>query len=599
MEDGTFETQSRLTFIGTRYENEVQFVCEASNEILKKKDLPPISHSVTIDVQCTCPNCYCAPENMTLNESMDFILFCHYSANPSQLTHVYWYLDGHQLDVAGRPDKYRNGNVQHPSLFVVNASADDMGEYTCRVANQVGPSEVTNSAYVNVQYPPEVVVLAEPEGPFSEDTKPNVTLYCDVIKAHPDTLTRVRWFSNGTLLKELPECVDNSTALYDSQSELCNVDPSRLLLEYVMREFHGNYSCEGMNAAGWGERSSPVPVVVNYRPGQAMIEYYPEVVIKDQPVTLTCNSLDSGRPEASTFRWTRNSHLVPDVTTRDWKIDSASLETKANFTCVPINSEGEGGMASMVINVLARPTFITRLPTYHGALMSADEVSLTCHVECSPNCSIAWLKDNMPLENDTHYSVKNVHLPADFASGQYENKSRDPPEGITISTKRLQVKEDELPSKIKCSAWSYPEPSYYWVHNGETVITGSSILNLDYPIKRNQAGEYECVAENRHGKQKAITVLDVLFKPECKIDRHDTTVGETAALLLICRAYANPQDVSFRWRLGNETLSDSIEVSGLESRLTLEASPSALGTYYCYVNNTVGESIPCEIDVTG
>ncbi|RXG70982.1 B-cell receptor CD22 [Armadillidium vulgare] len=188
-----------------------------------------------------------------------------------------------------------------------------------------------------------------------------------------------------------------------------------------MREFHGNYSCEGMNAAGWGERSSPVPVVVNYRPGQAMIEYYPEVVIKDQPVTLTCNSLDSGRPEASTFRWTRNSHLVPDVTTRDWKIDSASLETKANFTCVPINSEGEGGMASMVINVLARPTFITRLPTYHGALMSADEVSLTCHVECSPNCSIAWLKDNMPLENDTHYSVKNVHLPPDFASGDFES----------------------------------------------------------------------------------------------------------------------------------------------------------------------------------
>ncbi|RXG70983.1 hypothetical protein Avbf_02888 [Armadillidium vulgare] len=45
--------------------------------------------------------------------------------------------------------------------------------------------------------------------------------------------------------------------------------------------------------------------------------------------------------------------------------------------------------------------------------------------------------------------------------------------------------------------------------------------------------------------------------------------------------------LSVKWRLGNETLSDSIEVSGLESRLTLEASPSALGTYYCYISSHI------------
>lgn len=59
------------------------------------------------------------------------------------------------------------------------------------------------------------------------------------------------------------------------------------------------------------------------------------------------------------------------------------------------------------------------------------------------------------------------------------------------------------------------------------------------------------------------------------------------------------RNISNRWRLGNDTLFDSVESAGLESRLTIESAPSSLGTYYCYVNNSVGESIPCEIDVTG
>ncbi|KAK8735479.1 hypothetical protein OTU49_005409, partial [Cherax quadricarinatus] len=54
-----------------------------------------------------------------------------------------------------------------------------------------------------------------------------------------------------------------------------------------------------------------------------------------------------------------------------------------------------------------------------------------------------------------------------------------------------------------------------------------------------------------------------------------------------------------RWRMLNETLTSEVTSEGLESRLRLPATAASLGTYYCYVNNTIGESIPCEIDVTG
>ena len=56
----------------------------------------------------------------------------------------------------------------------------------------------------------------------------------------------------------------------------------------------------------------------------------------------------------------------------------------------------------------------------------------------------------------------------------------------------------------------------------------------------------------------------------------------------------------FRWRTGNDTLLPREESSDpLKSELELDASVASLGTYYCYVNNSVGDAIPCEIDITG
>ena len=55
-----------------------------------------------------------------------------------------------------------------------------------------------------------------------------------------------------------------------------------------------------------------------------------------------------------------------------------------------------------------------------------------------------------------------------------------------------------------------------------------------------------------------------------------------------------------RWRTGNETLLPREDSTNpLISELELDASVASLGTYYCYVNNSVGDAIPCEIDITG
>ena len=94
----------------------------------------------------------------------------------------------------------------------------------------------------------------DPPSPISELDRRNVTLFCDLVSGYPNVLTRVNWYMDGNLLKELPDCPDNPS---DFNNDLCDIDPSKLLLEHVSKLFHGNYSCEAANEAGWSEMSEP------------------------------------------------------------------------------------------------------------------------------------------------------------------------------------------------------------------------------------------------------------------------------------------------------------------------------------------------------
>ena len=60
-------------------------------------------------------------------------------------------------------------------------------------------------ASVYVEDVPQVVLSLEPLTPVSEPRKENVSLTCTP-QPPDDSLMRVKWFLDGELLKELPEC---------------------------------------------------------------------------------------------------------------------------------------------------------------------------------------------------------------------------------------------------------------------------------------------------------------------------------------------------------------------------------------------------------
>jgi len=107
----------------------------------------------------------------------------------------------------------------------------------------------------------------DPETPVKEQDRLNVTLTCGVESGNPAILQAVRWYLDGELLKQLPECPNytytDSTMDPERNNDLCDIDPSKLMLETVGRSFQGNYTCQGRNEAGWGLHSRQVPLHVH------------------------------------------------------------------------------------------------------------------------------------------------------------------------------------------------------------------------------------------------------------------------------------------------------------------------------------------------
>lgn len=207
-----------------------------------------------------------------------------------------------------------------------------------------------------------------------------------------------------------------------NQNYFCFIDPTKILLQNVNREFLGNYSCRGYNAAGWGEESEAKLLDIYYEPGNASISVYPAIPLKHKSMVLSCSVEDSGNPKSTRFHWLRGDEHVKDIIMADWPIDPVGLHSRNNFSCFAVNDGGNGTLATIYVDVQAAPKFIRNLPSYSGFQYSDLKIYLSCRVECVPDCNIYWYRDGLEIDrNNEKYIVKQMSLPADMSTGDFES----------------------------------------------------------------------------------------------------------------------------------------------------------------------------------
>lgn len=65
---------------------------------------------------------------------------------------------------------------------------------------------------------------------------------------------------------------------------------------------------------------------------------------------------------------------------------------------------------------------------------------------------------------------------------------------------------------------------------------------------------------------------------------------------MTCEVKANPKIVHFNWFMDNETVDDNIRTDGTVSTLS---DVRTGGRYTCIANNSIGQSIPCVLEIPG
>ncbi|KAI1891972.1 hypothetical protein AGOR_G00149210 [Albula goreensis] len=187
-------------------------------------------------------------------------------------------------------------------------------------------------------------------------------------------------------------------------------------------------------------------------------------------------------------------------------------------------------------------------------------------------------------------SVQSEHNPR---SKQIHLTVKVPPKIYDISSD-LTVNEGSNVS-LMCMASGKPEPMISWRHitplakkyeSGEYLLING--------INRDQAGDYECSAQNDISFPDTKTVkITVNFAPEIR-EMKAAGVGRGRATLLRCEAAAVPTPV-FEWYKGEKKLTkgQGIDINNLSSRSILSMTnmtEDGYGNYTCVAANKLGKA---------
>ncbi|XP_072919119.1 myelin-associated glycoprotein-like [Hemitrygon akajei] len=170
----------------------------------------------------------------------------------------------------------------------------------------------------------------------------------------------------------------------------------------------------------------------------------------------------------------------------------------------------------------------------------------------------------------------------------------------SVNNSWVNIKEG-IPTSILCSVQSFPVSNLTWRHLSITLNTTSSSneLWLEFPqVTPQQAGVYQCVAENEHGMAERAITLSVEYKPEISRDSGCTRTPEV--ITCVCAARSNPPG-ELTWHLplanlsGNQThgrfqmwqVADGQLVTGLLTLGVGEGEEDV--TAFCTVRNQHGE----------
>jgi hypothetical protein len=138
------------------------------------------------------------------------------------------------------------------------------------------------------------------------------------------------------------------------------------------------------------------------------------IASETQSVQMECFA--NGYP-TPTITWRRENNAILPTGGATYngnvlKIQSVQKEHRGTYYCVADNGVSKGDRRNINLEVEFAPVITTPRPRYGQALQY--DMDLECHIEAYPPPAIVWVKDEIQLSNNQHYSVSHFATADEF-----------------------------------------------------------------------------------------------------------------------------------------------------------------------------------------
>ncbi|XP_050953195.1 basement membrane-specific heparan sulfate proteoglycan core protein isoform X16 [Labeo rohita] len=491
-----------------------------------------------------------------------------------------------------------NHKVLGTQLQILQASADDTGEYICQVEDGPFPRQasvsvsVTSSSSLGLQSP---IISIEPHSAAVKQGD-SASFRCRVYSgAQP---VRLEWKPTNNL--PLPDNVKISP------------DNSVMTITNAQAKNQGTYRCVASNL--FGMTHSIASLIVRESPKAVVTPAGPLRIRVGDPINLECQAAGEPRPSVRWHRLDNNrktmlSSPVPADSSAVMQILVARPEDSGTYVCTAQNNQGttETRVEVFVEGGAQVPT-IPRASVREPMIVVVEGSTATLHCEAHgfPKPTITWSKERSSLPW-RHKIVDNSLVLSNVGrqdSGQYVCNATnhmgtsevtimlevDAPPYATSLPDDVSVRVGEV-IRLQCLAHGTPPLRFEWTKvNGSLPPTsqqqgGDLQINL---AKESDAGTYKCVASNNVGKSEALARVSVRSPLSVKVSPQVEVKALGSAVEFTCAAKGGSQ-IEIEWLKEGGVLPPNHHIKDGVLRIeNLEQSNE--GIYTCRATSLFGQA---------